>query len=300
MLIFSGTSNPTLAKKIAKNLDTKLSSMEIFKFPDKEVRVRVLENVLDKHAIVVQSTGVHPNHYYMQLFFILDAIKRSGGSEVTLVIPYLGYQRQDHIFRTGEAVSLEVIVNLIKAMQVDRVVCFDLHAPRIAEFFINKKIKIDHLSALPVFAKEIEKMDMKNVVLVSPDMGGIRRIKMLADLLSEKVPYVSIEKNRDLNTGEIESTKINGEVRKIAVIVDDVISTGKTLIAAANLLKKNGAEEVYVMATHGIFAGDAPVALQNSVIKRVTIADTVETRPQRRFEKLHIVSVSPLISEILK
>lgn len=300
MLIFSGTSNPPLAKKIAEKLNTKLSSLEIHKFPDKEVRVRVLENVVDIQAIVVQSTGIHPNHYYMQLFFILDAIKRSGGSEVTLVIPYLGYQRQDHIFRSGEAVSLEVIVNLIKAMKVDRVISFDLHAPRIVEFFVDKKIKMDHLSALPVFAKEIEKMDMKNLVLVSPDMGGIRRIKILADLLNNQVPCISIEKNRDLNTGEIESTKINGDVRKIAVIVDDVISTGKTLIAAADLLKKNGAEEIYVMATHGIFAGDAPVDLQNSIIKRVTIADTLEIRPKRKFEKLHIVSISPLISEALK
>lgn len=300
MLIFSGTSNPALAKKIAGKLDTKLSSLEIFKFPDKEVRIRVLEKVLDKHAIVVQSTGVHPNHYYMQLFFILDALKRSGGSEVTLVIPYLGYQRQDHIFRSGEAVSLEVIVNLIKAMKVDRVISFDLHAPRISEFFINKRIKMDHLSALPVFAKEIEEMDMKNVVLVSPDMGGIRRIKILAGLLGDQVPCISIEKNRDLNTGEIESNKINGEVRKIAVVVDDVISTGGTLIAAADLLKKNGAEEVYVFATHGIFAGDAPTNLQKSIIKRVTIADTIEVRPKRRFEKLHVVSVSPLIAEALK
>ncbi len=300
MLIFSGTSNPSLAKRIAEKLDTKISSLEIFKFPDKEVRVRVLENVLDKHTIVVQSTGVHPNHYYMQLFFILDALKRSGGSEVTLVIPYLGYQRQDHIFRSGEAVSLEVIVNLIKAMKVDRVISFDLHAPRISEFFINKRIKMDHLSALPVFAKEIEKMDLKNVVLVSPDMGGIRRIKILASLLNEAVPCISVEKNRDLNTGEIESNKINGEVKKIAIIVDDMISTGNTLIAAADLLKKNGAEEVYVFATHGIFAGEAPANLQKSIIKRVTVADTIEVRSKRRFEKLHVVSVSPLIAEALK
>ncbi len=299
MLIFSGTSNPTLAEKIAHDLGTKLSDLEIFKFPDKEVRVRVIENVLDKHSIVVQSTGVHPNHYYMQLFFILDAIKRSGGGEVTLVIPYLGYQRQDHIFRSGEAVSLEVIVNLLETMKIDRVISFDLHATRIAEFFITRKIKIDHLSALPVFAKEIEKMDKENIVLVSPDMGGIRRIKILANLLGNKIPYISIEKNRDLNTGEIESSKINGEVKKVAVIVDDVISTGKTLIAASDLLIKNGAEEVYVMATHGIFAGEAPMALQNSSVKKVTITDTIEVRPNRKFEKLQILSVSKLIADVL-
>lgn len=300
MLIFSGTSNPSLARKIAEKLDSRLSKLEIHKFPDKEVRVRVLESVVDKQAIVVQSTGVHPNHYYMQLFFILDAIKRSGGSEVTLVIPYLGYQRQDHIFRSGEAVSLEVIINLIKAMKVDRVISFDLHAPRISEFFLNKRIKMDHLSVLPVFAKEIEKMDLANVVLVSPDMGGIRRIKILAELLGNKVPCISIEKNRDLATGEIESTKINGQVKKIAVIVDDVISTGSTLIAASELLMKNGVGEVYVFAAHGIFAKDAPVNLQNSLIKQVTVSDTIEIRPKRRFEKLHIVSVSPLIAEALK
>lgn len=303
MMIFSGTSNPALAKKIAGNLKTKLSSLEIYKFPDKEVRVRVLEKVLGKHTIVVQSTGVHPNHYYMQLFFILDAIKRSGGSDVTLVIPYLGYQRQDHIFRSGEAVSLEVIVNLIKAMKVDRVISFDLHAPRISEFFVNRKIKIDHLSALPVFADEIRKIAKKSfndIVLVSPDMGGIRRIKILADLLEDRIPCISIEKNRNLNTGEIESTKINGEVKKTTIIVDDVISTGKTLIAAADLLKKNGASDIYVMATHGIFAGDAPIALQNSIIKKVIISDTLEIRPKRRFDKLHILSVSSLISETLK
>lgn len=300
MLIFSGTSNPTLAKKIAENLDSKISKLEIHKFPDKEVRVRLLENVVEKSPVIVQSTGVHPNHYYMQLFFILDALKRSGAEAITLVIPYLGYQRQDHIFRDGEAVSLEVIVNLIKAMKVDRVISFDFHSPRIVEFFLDKKIKMDHLSALPVFAKEIEKMDLENVVLVSPDMGGIRRIKILAELLGNKASFVSIEKNRDLATGEIESNKINGEVKKIAVIVDDVISTGNTLIAAAQLLRKNGAEEIYVMATHGIFAGEAPVNLQNSIIKQVTVTDTIEVRPKRRFEKLNIVSVSSLIAEAIK
>lgn len=300
MVIFTGSSNPSLAKKIAKQLGTKLSALEIFKFPDKEVRIRVVENVLDKHVTVVQSTGVHPNHYYMQLFFILDAIKRSGGTSVTLVIPYLGYQRQDHIFRSGEAVSLEVIVNLLKAMKVDEVITFDLHAPRIAEYFKNKGIKTSHLSALSVFAKEIEKMGFEDLVLVSPDMGGIRRIQILASLLDNKVPCISIEKNRDLNTGEVNSVKVNGEVLKRAIIVDDVISTGKTLVSAAQLLQKNGAEEIYVMATHGIFAGEAPVLLEESIIKQVTVTDTIDIRTKRRFNKLNVVSISPLIAEILK
>lgn len=300
MLIFSGSSNRSLAKKVAKRLSLSLSEIEIHTFPDRENRVRVIDKVLDKDVVVVQSTGVSPNRYYMELFFILDSLKRSGARSVTLVIPYLGYQRQDHIFRSGEAVSLEVIINLIKTLKVDRVISFDLHSLRIEEFFKTKRIRLSHLSALSVFAKEIKKMGGNDLVLVSPDMGGIRRIKLLAELLENKTPCISIEKNRDLNTGEVESTKINGEVKKRVIIVDDVISTGKTLISAADLLKKNGAEEIYVMATHGIFAGDAPENLEKSIIKKVIVSDTIEVRKNRRFNKLQVVSVYPLITKTLE
>ena len=300
MLIFSGSSNKNLAKKVAKQLRLSLSEIEIHTFPDKENRVRVIDKVLDQDVVVVQSTGVSPNRYYMELFFILDSLKRSGARSVTLITPYLGYQRQDHIFRSGEAVYLEVIVNLIKTLKVDSVISFDLHSLRIEEFFKTKRIKLSHLSALSVFAKEIKKMGGNDLVLVSPDMGGIRRIQLLTKLLGNKIPCISIEKNRDLNTGEVKSTKVNGEVKKRAIIVDDVISTGKTLISAADLLKKNGAEEIYVMATHGIFAGDAPEDLEKSIIKKVIVSDTIEVRKNRRFNKLQVVSVSPLISKTLK
>jgi len=297
MLIFSGSSNTSLARKIAKDLGKNLSKLEIVTFPDKENRIRVIDKVLDQDVVVVQSTGVSPNRYYIELFLILDSLKRSGAKSITLVIPYLGYQRQDHIFRDGEAVSIEVIIKIIEGLGVGRVISFDLHSIKIPEFF---KVPIVQLSALPVFAKEIEKMKTTDLVLVSPDMGGIRRIKLLAEQLGEKIPCISIEKNRDLNTGEVESTKINGEVKKTAVIVDDVISTGQTLISAANLLKKNGAEEIYVMATHGIFASDAPTALENSTIKKVIVSDTIEVRPNRRFDKLQIVSIANLIVDELR
>src|SRR3989338_8375658 len=139
MLIFSGSSNKNLAKKVAKQLRLSLSEIEIHTFPDKENRVRVIDKVLDQDVVVVQSTGVSPNRYYMELFFILDSLKRSGARSVTLVVPYLGYQRQDHIFRSGEAVSLEVIVNLIKTLKVDSVISFDLHSLRTQEFFNTKR-----------------------------------------------------------------------------------------------------------------------------------------------------------------
>lgn len=307
MLIFSGSSNRNLAKKIASQLGLSLSQIEIHTFPDKENRVRVIDKVLDKDVIVVQSTGVSPNRYYMELFFILDSLKRSGARSVTLVIPYLGYQRQDHIFRSGEAVSLEVIVNLIKTLRVDSVISFDLHSLRIEEFFKTKRIKLSHLSALPVFSQKIEEMfgargpvSPSDLVLVSPDMGGIRRIQLLANLLGNRIPCISIEKNRDLNSGVIKSTKVDGEVKKKAIIVDDVISTGKTLISAADLLRKNGAEEIYVMATHGIFAADASEDLENSIIKKVIVSDTIEVKKNRSFNKLNVLSVASLIVKELR
>lgn len=297
MLIFSGSSNLPLAKKVAKGLDLKLSDLEIHTFPDKENRVRVIDRVLDQDVVVIQSTGISPNRLYMELFFILDSIKRSGTRSITLVIPYLGYQRQDHIFRDGEGVSLGVIVRLLEELGVSKVISFDLHSIKIPELF---HVPIAHLSALPIFAKEIEKMGTDDLVLVSPDMGGIRRIKLLAGLLDEKAPCISIEKNRDLDSGEVESVKINGQVNKRAIIVDDVISTGQTLISAANLLKENGAQEIYVMATHGIFADGAPANLQNSPIEKVIISDSLSIPDKRKFDKLQTVSIADLIVKELR
>lgn len=297
MLIFSGSSNSPLAKKVAKGLDLKLSDLEIHTFPDKENRVRVIDRVLDQDVIVIQSTGISPNRLYMELFFILDSIKRSGARSITLVIPYLGYQRQDHIFRDGEGVSLEVIVRLLEELGVSKVISFDLHSIKIPEIF---QVPIAHLSALPVFAKEIKKLKEKDITLVSPDMGGIRRIKLLANLLDGKVPCISIEKDRDLNTGQVKSVKVNGKVGKTAIIVDDVISTGQTLISATDLLKKNGAEKVYVMATHGIFANGASQNLQNSDIEKVIITDSLNVPDKRKFDKLEVVSIADLIIKELK
>lgn len=298
MLIFSGSSNLILAKKIAKELGVSLGELEINTFPDNENRVRVIDKVVDKDCLVVQSTGVSPNLYYMELFFILDSLKRSGARSVTVVMPYLGYQRQDHIFRSGEAVSLEVIINILSALKVDKVISLDLHSPKIDELFKKHKIEILHLSALSVFAEKIKNMNLPDFCLVSPDMGGIRRIEQISKMLSG-VAYITIVKNRDLSTGDIESGKLKGEVKKTAIIIDDVVSTGKTLIEAAKLLSKKGASEIYVMATHGIFADDAPKNLQDSNIKKVIVTDTLESTKERSFEKLEIISVSRLISREL-
>lgn len=297
MLIFSGNSNRKLAEKIAANLGLSLSNLEIIKFPDNENRVRVVDDVVDKDVVLVQSTAIQPNLYYIELFLIIDGLKRSGARTITLVIPYLGYQRQDHVFRSGEAVSLEVIIKIIESLGVTKTISFDFHSIKIPEFFKNE---IVHLSALPLFAEKIKlEIGLEEVTLVTPDMGGIRRIELISEMLND-VPFASVEKNRDLNTGAVESMILHGEVSKKAIIVDDVISTGKTLVAAANLLREKGAEEIYVFATHGVFADNASTLLQESIIKRIYVTDSIQIPDNRIFEKLEIISISHLIAKELE
>jgi ribose-phosphate pyrophosphokinase len=296
MLIFSGSSNKELTRKVAQGIGLTLGSLEIVTFPDNENRVRVVDEVLDEDVVVIQSTGVTPNLYYLELFFIIDSLKRSGAKSITLVVPYLGYQRQDHIFRDGEAVSLEVIIRLLESLGISKLISFDFHSVRIPQLF---KVPVVQLSALEVFADEINKMNKDDLILVSPDMGGIGRVSKLSEL-TDGIPYISIVKDRDLNTGDIESAVVNGDVRKKVIIVDDVISTGKTLVAAANLLKENGAIDISVMATHGIFANDAATVLQNSVINKVLVTDTIEISHKRTFPKLEIISIAKLITQTLR
>ncbi len=296
MLLFSGNSNKSLAEKVANELSWQLGQVEIIKFPDNENRVRIIDEVVDQDVAILESTAITPNLYYMELFLLIDGLKRSGARSITLIIPYLGYQRQDHIFRSGEAVSLEVIIKIIEDLGVESTISFDFHSIKIPELFKNK---ITHLSALPLFAEKIKSLDLHNYTLVTPDMGGIRRIEIISEML-DNAPHAEVEKNRDLNTGSVESMILHGETNKTAVIVDDVISTGKTLVAAANLLKEKGAEEIFVFATHGVFADNAAEILQNSIIKKVVVTDTIEVPEERKFEKLEIISVAKEIVNALE
>lgn len=295
MKIFSGTSNLSLAKKIAENLNIYLSNLEVFVFPDGEKRVRILDKVLDQDVVVIQSTSAPVDENYMQLFFIIDALKRNGAKSVTAVIPYFGYQRQDHMFREGEDVSVKVIAEILDKLKLNHLIAIDLHSVKIAEAF---NVPVSHLSALTIFAKIIkEKGWNKDAILVTPDKGGIRRIKILSELLN--MPFVVIEKNRDLATGAISAEKIEGKIGKKMIIVDDMISSGKTIVMAANLLRKNGAEEIYVFATHAVFSDEAPRILQESIVDTVYVTDTVFIPKEKKFPKLKIITVAEMIATSL-
>lgn len=298
MKLFSGSSNMPLAENIAALLGIPLSPLELHVFPDGERRIKLNDVVLEEDAVVVQPTATPVDQNYMELFFMIDALKRSGARSVAAVVSYFGYQRQDHIFRDGEAVSLEVVITMLESVGTDRVITFDLHSIKIPEMF---HIPIVHLSALPRFAQKIKEENWvnDNTVLVTPDMGGIRRIKILSGLL-EDLPFACIVKNRDLVSGTIKAEEVQGHLKDRAIIVDDMISSGQTIVEAAKLLFKKGVKEVYVFATHPVFSEEAPELLDNSGVHKVYVTDTVLIPKEKRFGKLEILTVAPMVSEVLK
>lgn len=294
MKIFGGSASRELATSIAGWMDLKLSSVEHHVFPDGEQRIRIPDSVLDEDTVIVQSTGMPVDKNYMEVFFTIDALKRSGAKSVIAVIPYLGYSRQDHIFRDGEARSLEVVVSFLEEAGADGFISVDFHSVKIPELFSKP---VTHLSALPLFAKVIKENGFltENDFLVSPDMGGIRRIGKLSVMLSE-MPYVAIEKDRDTTSGDIKADTVHGEVKKRALIVDDMVSSGKTIALACDILAERGVEEMYIFATHAVLSDEAPEILQNSKAKKVFLTDTLFIPEKKRFEKLEILSVSDMVA----
>lgn len=297
MKIFSNSYSKHLASKVASKIGVDVSLVEKKAFPDNEQRIRILDTVSGEEVVIIASTGSHPDEFYMELFFIIDAVRRGGASKLTLVIPYLAYQRQDHIFRDGESVSLDVIISTLERLGVDKFVTFDLHSIKIPELF---SVQVSHLSALPLFAQEIKKIGLENSFLVSPDLGGIRRIKILSEMLSN-LPIAEITKNRDLESGEISSTQISGAMGDRAFIVDDVISTGRTISASVNLLREKGVSDIYVFATHSVFSNNASEILSKSNIHKIFVTDSIEMTMDKKIENLEVLSISDLIvSEIQK
>lgn len=297
MKLFAGSASKGLAEEVARLVSVTLSKVEHHIFPDGEQRIQLLEDVVDQDVVIIQSTGMPTDKNYVELFLLLDAATRNGAKTVTAVIPYIGYSRQDHIFRTGEARSLEVMVNSIEVNGATRIIGFDFHSIKTPELFT---CPVTHLSALPLFASTIKQHGWidNETVLVSPDMGGLRRLSQLSEMLGG-MATASVEKNRDLTTGNIDASGVHGKVKKRCLIVDDMISSGRTIVQAAEVLSSNGAEEIYVFATHAVFSEDASKILQESVIKKVFVTDTITVPEGKRFEKLEILSVADFIGHTL-
>jgi ribose-phosphate pyrophosphokinase len=298
MKVFSGSANKSLAEKIAKHLSVTISPIELHTFPDGEQRVMLGEGVVDEDVVLVQPTGIPTDTNYMQLFFMIDAAKRNGAKSITVIIPYLGYARQDHVFRTGEARSLEAVIRTLESLGATRFVGVDCHSIKIPELF---KIETIHITALPLFAHIIKQQGWldNDTFLVSPDMGGIGRVEKLSGMLSD-MPHAAVEKNRDLVTGSLDASIIHGDVKKRALIVDDMISSGGTIETACNLLAEKGVQEMIVFATHAVFSDKAPEILQRSKAAAVFVTDTLYLPQDKRFDKVHILSVSEMIASSLQ
>ncbi len=293
--IFSGNSNIPLAGQISQQLGKKLSPVEIIRFADSECRVRIEEDVENQDVFIIQSVSDPVDENLMELLLLGDAVKRGEARKVIAVLPYHGYARQDRVHRPGECLSSAVVTNLLESVGFDKVITVELHSDAILGFF---KIPLIHLSGLSLFKEEIRK-SKSDVVIISPDAGAVKRAQGFAEDLD--VPLAFIEKKRDLNHAhKILFMKVVGDVKdKIALIVDDVIVSGGTLVNAAYLLKQKGAKQVIAAATHADFVGGADKILQDSPIDKIWVTDTIPVADERRFAKLTVFSIASIISSAM-
>jgi ribose-phosphate pyrophosphokinase len=276
-LIFSGNSNPQLADEIAKRLKLHVGKALVTEFKNEETRVEIGENVRGSEVFVVQPICKSPdgkgvNDSLMELLLMIDALKRASAARITAVIPYYGYAKQDKKTKGREPISAKVVANLLKITGAKRIVTLDLHAAQIQGFF---DIPVDNLMAMPVLTNYLKKEGLcdDKIVVVSPDAGGVHRAELFAKRLGSSLAIV-FKRRPEPDVSEV--TDIVGDVDgKIAVIVDDMISTGGTLAKAAEAIKGRGATQVYTVASHGIFAGDAVKVLEESAIEKVIVTNTI-------------------------
>lgn len=295
-ILFSGSSNMPLSQEVAKILNISLGKVDLTRFADGELRPWIQEDVRDKTVFVLESFSYPMDEHIMEMALMGDAIRRSAPKTMIAVIPYLGYARQDKIHRIGEPVSARVIARFLEVSKYREVITVDLHNDAIVGFF---QIPVTHITALDVLAAEAKKMNLKNAVVVSPDVGGVKRARNLSYMLD--LPIIVMEKNRYLDRHDTsESFQIIGDVKgKTAIIVDDIISTGGTIVHSAESLKSAGAGQVFVFATHGVLAGDAAEKLKSSAIDELMLTNTIVIPKEKHFGKLQIVSVAPLIADAI-
>ena len=297
MKILSGTSNLKLSKNIAKNLKLKLINTNIKRFADGEIYIEINANIRGNSVFVVQSTSNPANDNLMELLLVIDALKRSSAKTITAVIPYFGYARQDRKVAPRTSISAKVVANLLTNAGANRIVTVDLHAGQIQGFF---DMPVDNLFTTPLFSKFIKKkINAKNLICVSPDMGGVARTRALATRL--KADLAIIDKRRPA-PGKSQVMNIIGEVKnKTCIIVDDIIDSGGTIVNAVDALKKKGAKEVFVFITHAVLSGEAAMKIKNSKIKKLIITDTIDNSNKiKNNNKIEVLSISSLMSEAIK
>ncbi len=296
LLLLSGRSNLPLARDIAAHLGVELGETNLSEFADGEIHCRFGESIRGSDCFIIQ-THCHPvNKWIMEQLIMIDAAKRASAKRITAVCPYYGYARQDRKSSGREPITAKLVADMLTAAGVDRVVSVDLHSGQIQGFF---DVPVDHLAAMPILIDYIVNEIGTGVVVVSPDAGRAK----LADRFARHLhaPLAIVDKRRTPETGEVKALGVMGDVRgRVCVLVDDQISTAGTIVAAADQLAARGASEVYVVATHGIFADPALDRIKNSSITRVIVTDTVPLADDRRIDKIEVLSVAGVIGDALK
>lgn len=301
MKLFAGNANPALALEMADHLGIPLSKARVTRFRDGEIRVQIEETVRGCNVFILQPTCSPVNDNLMELLVMIDAFRRASAKTINAVIPYYGYARQERKSKPRDPISAKLVANLITSAGADRVVCMDLHAGAIQGFF---DIPVDHLTTTPLFANYFRQKIVSGeiageIVVVSPDIGGVARARELADRLDCGI--VIIDKRRpEPNHAEIMS--IIGKVAgKIAIIPDDIIDTGGTITLGAEAIKEKGAKEIHICCSHALFSNNAVEKLSNSCVKEIVITNTIP--PQEKTlasKKMQIISVGPLLGEAIR
>jgi ribose-phosphate pyrophosphokinase len=293
--IFTGNANPKLAQDICGELGKKLGSVFVGRFSEGEIRVKIDDNVRGKDVFVVQPTCPPVNENMMELLVMIDALKRASAGRITAVIPYYGYARQDRKDQPRVPISAKLVANLLTVAGADRILTMDLHAGQIQGFF---DIPLDHLFAVNVFVDYIEKLKLKNLVVVSPDVGGIKTARAYAKRMGAALAIVD---KRRISPEKAEAMNILGEVEGCnAVLVDDLIATGGSLLEAATALKKAGVKKIYAAVVHGVLSGDAVKNIKNSILEELIITDTIPLDPAKQNGRIKVLSVAPLLADAIK
>jgi ribose-phosphate pyrophosphokinase len=298
--LFAGTANPALAEKIADYLKVPLGQGQVSRFPDGEVLVKVLDDVRGKACYVIQPTCAPANEHLIELFVWIDCLRRASARTVTAVVPYFGYARQDRKDEGRVPITAKLVANLLERAGCDRVVSVDVHAAQVQGFF---DIPFDHLTARPVFDGWFESLGMTGDhgwVFVSPDVGNVKRAQMFAD---QHGGTLSIIDKRRHSGDTAEAVHIIGEVGdKTVVMVDDMISTAGTVTSAIDILRRKGAEKIYMAATHGVFVGQAIPRLAEADFTKLAITDTIPLngRCDQIKDRLTVLSVAPLLGEAIR
>ncbi len=297
LMVFTGSANPLLAGSVAKQLSIQLGKANVARFSDGEVMVELLENVRGKDVFVLQSTCQPTNDHLMELLIMVDALRRSSAARITAAIPYFGYARQDRRPRSARvAISAKVVANMLTVAGVNRLLTMDLHADQIQGFF---DIPVDNVYATPILLGDLWKHGYKNLVVVSPDVGGVVRARAIAKRLESDLVIIDKRRPRP-NVATV--MNIIGDVNgRTCVIMDDMVDTANTLCAAARALKEQGAVRVVAYCTHPVLSGKAVENISNSVIDELVVTDTIPLRPDAEAcGKIRVVSVATLMAETMR